>query len=169
MSLLEVEELISPLNSSSCQLDSLTVGPQSLHRQQLIVYRLRPIQFSKCSSSTSPDETCTPPSLVLNYFRPISNLRFLSEVLEKSVASWLISQMNNSNMSEHSTEAALIQVTNDLLLKSTFDTIDHVILINRPEDCVGIKDTGLARFCSFLSDRSFSGEGVILTLCSSDW
>ncbi|KAL1276739.1 hypothetical protein QQF64_036362, partial [Cirrhinus molitorella] len=66
----------------------------------------------------------------------------------------------------HSTETALIRVTNDLLLSSdrgcisllvlldlsaAFDTIDHDILLNR--NYVGISGSALEWFKSYLSDR----------------
>uniref|UniRef100_A0A8C1IL60 Reverse transcriptase domain-containing protein n=1 Tax=Cyprinus carpio TaxID=7962 RepID=A0A8C1IL60_CYPCA len=41
-------------------------------------------------------------------------------------------------------------------LTAAFDTIDHAILISRLEHCVGIRDTALQWFRSYLSDRSFS-------------
>ncbi len=68
----------------------------------------------------------------------------------------------------HSTETALIRVTNDLLLSSdrgcisllvlldlnaAFDTIDHNILLNRLEKSVGISGSALAWLKSYLSDR----------------
>ncbi len=68
----------------------------------------------------------------------------------------------------HSTETALIRVTNYLLLSSdrgcisllvlldlsaAFDTIDHNILLNRLENFVGISGSALAWFKSYLSDR----------------
>ncbi len=68
----------------------------------------------------------------------------------------------------HSTETALIRVTNDLLLSSergyisllvlldlsaAFDTIDYNIILNRLENSVGISGSALAWFKLYLSDR----------------
>ncbi len=116
------------------------------------------------------------PKDLVNY-RPISNLPFLSKILEKVVSSQLYSFLEKNYICEdfqsgfrpyHSTETALIRDTNDLLLSSdrgcisllvlldlstAFDTIDHNILLNRLENFVGISASALAWFKSYLSDR----------------
>ncbi len=116
------------------------------------------------------------PKDLVNY-RLISNLPFLSKILEKVVSSQLYSFLEKNYICEdfqsgfrpsHSTETALIRVTNDLLLSSdrgcisllvlldlsaAFDTIDHNILLNRLENFVGISGSTLAWFKSYLSDR----------------
>ncbi len=112
------------------------------------------------------------PKDLVNY-RPISNLPFLSKILEKVVSSQLYSFLEKNDICEdfrpyHSTETALIRVTNDLLLSSdrgcisllvlldlsaAFDTIDHNILLNRLENFVGISGSALAWFKLYLSDR----------------
>ncbi len=116
------------------------------------------------------------PKELINY-RQISNLPFLSKILEKVVLSQLCSFLEKNAVCEdfqsgfrpyHSTENALIRVTNDLLLSSdhgcisllvllylsaAFDTIDHNILLNRLENDVGIRGSALAWFKSYLSDR----------------
>lgn len=81
--------------------------------------------------------------------------------------------MNNNDIFEkfqsgfrslHSTETALIKVTNDLLraadsgifsiliildLSSAFDTVDHDFLISRLKNYVGISDVALDWFVSY--------------------
>ncbi len=116
------------------------------------------------------------PKDLVNY-RPISNLPFLSKILETVASSQLYSFLEKNYICEdfqsgfrpsHSTETALIRVKNDLLLSSdhgcisllvlldlsaAFDTIVHNILLKRLENSVGISGSALAWFKSYLSDR----------------
>uniref|UniRef100_A0A8C7WTF0 Reverse transcriptase domain-containing protein n=1 Tax=Oryzias sinensis TaxID=183150 RepID=A0A8C7WTF0_9TELE len=79
----------------------------------------------------------------------------------------------------HSTETALLRVSNDLLLAvdsgastvvilldltAALDTVDHRVLLSRLEQSVGVKGTALSWFRSYLGGRSFS---VQLGQCSS--
>ncbi len=123
------------------------------------------------------------PKDLVNY-RPISNLPFLSKILEKVASSQLYSFLEINYICEdfqsgfrpsHSTETALIRVTNDLLVSSdrgcifllvhldlsaVFDTIAHNIILNRIENSVGISGSALAWFKSYLSDRHQLNEEV---------
>lgn len=125
----------------------------------------------------------------LNNFRPISNLPFLAKILEQTVASQLLSHLSSNDLFEpfqsgfrklHSTESALVKVTNDLLMASdsgrisililldfsaAFDTIDHSILINRLETIFGVSDSALEWFKSYLSGRK---QFVVMGDCKSE-
>ncbi|MDG2560415.1 reverse transcriptase family protein, partial [Vibrio parahaemolyticus] len=116
------------------------------------------------------------PEVLANY-RPISNLPFMSKILEKVVADQLCDFLHDNNLFEefqsgfrvhHSTETALVKITNDLLIASdkglvsvlvlldlsaAFDTIDHQILLQRLDHLIGLKGSALSWFKSYLSDR----------------
>lgn len=119
------------------------------------------------------------PTLLQN-LRPISKLPFMSKILEKAVAVHLTAYLEKYNIHDrfqsgfrklHSTETALLKVTNDIMmsadsgeytvlvlldLTSAFDTVNHTILINRPRDLVGMSGSVLDWFSSYISERSFS-------------
>lgn len=113
----------------------------------------------------------------LKNYRPISNLSFLSKTLERVVAEQLQNYLCSNHLHEefqsaykprHSVETALLRVQNDILrslddgnavvlllldLSAAFDTIDHSVLLTRLYD-LGIRDSALAWFESYLSDRA---------------
>ena len=115
---------------------------------------------------------------VLKNFRPISNLTFLSKLIEKVIAERLVSHMQDNGMVEkfqsaykanHSTETALLRVYNDMLfsidqggggilvlldLSSAFDTIDHAMLFNLWQDIFGISGSALDLLKSYLDGRT---------------
>ena len=123
-------------------------------------------------SNLSPEE--------LKNFRPVSNLPFLSKILEKIVLVQLNSHLTENNLCElyqsayrkfHNTETALIKIYNDLLneadvnkisilalldLSAAFDTIDHNILIERLFKTFGLSGKVLDWFRSYLNGRTQS-------------
>ena len=122
----------------------------------------------------------------LKNYRPVSNLPFVSKVLEKVVDKRLEAHLTSNNLHEkhqsayrkfHSTETALLKVQNDILqsldqgnvtvlvmldLSAAFDTIDHGTLLNRLEKEFRILGKPLQWMTSYLSDRyqtvSVNGE-----------
>ena len=114
-----------------------------------------------------------------NNYRPVSNLSFISKLIEGVVARQLTSfcaKKNNLHESMqsaykqcHNTETALLRVKNDLVramdkqqvsllvlldLLAAFDTVDHDILLNVLSTRFDIKGTALNWFQSYLNSRT---------------
>ena len=111
-------------------------------------------------------------------FRPVSNLPFLSKVIERIVIDQMSAhcQLHNLNQAlqsayrcHHSTETALLKVTNDILqgfdrqnatimalldLSAAFDTVNHAIYIDRLSSDYGFEGAPLSWMSSYLSQRS---------------
>ena len=110
-------------------------------------------------------------------FRPVSNLRLLTKVTEKVVATRPTAYLQNNNLFEpfqspykqfHSCETALVRVQNDILrfdnnccvvlllldLSAAFDMVDHTILLNRMSSKFGIKGQVRNWFQSYLNKRT---------------
>lgn len=114
---------------------------------------------------------------VLSNYRPVSNLSFLSKLVERAAGKQLMDYLESSGLlvpvqsayrSHHSTETALLKVMDDLLLavdsknaallvlldlSAAFDTIDHAILLDRMSTRFNIGGPALSWFKSYLSDR----------------
>ena len=110
--------------------------------------------------------------------RPISNLKVVSKLVEKVVATQLTDQVMKHHLDEtfqsayknsHSTETALVRVQNDILcaidnnesvilllldLSADFDTVDYSILLSRLHDRFGVNGTVAAWFESYLTSRT---------------
>ena len=113
-------------------------------------------------------------------YRPVSNLSFISKVLEKVVLKRLQDHKSAHNLSEpfqsayragHSTETAVLRVQNDILraidsgecvflvlldLSAAFDTVSHNITLKRLSSNFGVQDRALEWIKSYLTERSQS-------------
>ena len=116
--------------------------------------------------------------VVFKSFCPVSNLSYISKVVERFEADELLDHATQNGLSEkfqsayrasHSTETALTQVRNDILpsmdsqrstclvllnLSAAFDTLDHVTLLNCLEKRFKIMGVVLKWIESYLLDRS---------------
>jgi len=115
---------------------------------------------------------------IFKNYRPVSNLAFVSKVMEKVAAIRLYKHMNINDLMEifqsaykelHSTETALVRVHNDILmaldgkesvflvlldLSAAFDTLDHQHLTTFLQELIGIDGTALKWFISYLTNRT---------------
>ena len=113
----------------------------------------------------------------LKNYRPVSNLSFVSKILENVVAKRRGSHITSNNLSNvfqsahkklHSTETALLKVHNDITLNmdngrvtaltlldlsAAFDTINHSIRMDRLSVWYGVSGIALSCFRSYLSGR----------------
>jgi len=104
----------------------------------------------------------------------------MSKILEKVVTEQLSAYLEYNNLFDalqsgfqkrHSTETALLKVSNDVLmaadsgqytvlvlldLTAAFDTVDHVIMIQHLQNDFGISGTVLEWFSSYFNGRTFS-------------
>ena len=115
-----------------------------------------------------------------NSYRPISNIAFLSKILERAASiqtinyllkNDLLGKFQSAYRRFHSTETAMSCVTNNILreidsgnevvplmldLSAAFDTINHVLLLERLQHRYGIGGTVLKWFKCYLHNRQQS-------------
>ena len=113
-------------------------------------------------------------------YRPLSNLTFLSKVLEKVVSEQINSHLIENNLhakhqsgykKKHSCETGMFKMVGDvqqmtakrnhvalllLDLSSAFDVLNHDILINRLQVHFGIEGDALTWLTTYLKGRTFS-------------
>lgn len=154
---------IAPLLCSMCNA-SLQSGRMPESQKHAVVYpRLK-------KASLDPDDPSS--------YRPISNLSFVSKLVERVVASRFVrhaecEKLFPANQSAyrqcHSTETAVCIVHNDIVravdrghvtavvlldLSSAFDTVDHQVLLDVLEKRFVVGGVALSWFRSYLADRT---------------
>ena len=184
----EVKQIILSSSNSTCELDSIPttllkscIDTLSVPITTLINLSLSegvfPSVFKTAVVKPLLKKHSLPPEDLSSY-RPISNLNFVSKVLERIIHTRLTNHLHSfpsvcsfqsAYRKFHSTETALLRIHNDLALSineqkvsalvlldlsAAFDTIDHHILINRLFSTFGISESALSLLSSYLLDRS---------------
>ena len=117
--------------------------------------------------------------LIYKNFRPVSNLSFISKLVEKAVLNQFIDHLNKFDLMPehqsayrqgHSCETAVIKLCNDILwnmeaqmvtgcvfmdLSAAFDTVDHELMLDILEKTYGISSVALGWYNSYLHPRAF--------------
>lgn len=162
-------------------------NPEILHRKCATNYNVsrQPITSRRCFPDDFKQAIVKPllkkPSLdkeCLKNYRPVSNISFISKIIEKFVAKRIKDHISSNTQHDnlqsayraaHSTETALLRVHHDIAvsldkgccavqlmldLSAAFDVIDHDILFRRLEYSYGIAGSVLRWLQSYLGDRS---------------
>ena len=183
----EVPELLTKSPAKSCGLDLFPSKLLVRHHQEVV-----PILTQIVNASLTQGEFISElknallrPLLkkagidcIFKNYRPVSNLSFLSKLIERAVCNQITQHTESTGMLEkfqsayrasHSTETALIKVKDDILravdnqrvnclilvnLSATFDTISHPLLLNRLQHPFGIQGTVLKWFENYMLDHS---------------
>ena len=195
----EVRKIISSSPSKSCSLDPIPTSILKLCLDELTPVLTLIVNTSLEFVDFSPElkRAFILPLLkkaildceILKNFRPVSNLSFLSKLIERIVCVQLVDHLKINDLYEvyqsayrqlHSTETALLCVQNDLLqavdthggailvlldFSAAFDTTDHHCLLHILESSFGIQGNVLAWFQSYLTGRT---QTVHIKKCTSE-
>jgi hypothetical protein len=195
----ELKALLLSSPSKTCKLDPI---PAFLLKE--FIDELLPFLAQLCNTSLA--EGCLPESQKraiirpeikkpgldsdnINNYRPISNLTFLSKIIEKVVVRQLVPYLESSTLMPklqsgfrkgHSTETVLLRLISDVCdaidaghvtllalldVSAAFDTVDHGILLTRLRTSFGVVGQALQWVQSFLSGRQMMV--VVGSGCSS--
>ena len=178
------EEIVRKCRVTHCDLDPLDfskVPPAFLNGRFIDIINAT---FSTCEFPSSEKRGLIYPRLkshgldreVLGNYRPITNVSYLSKLIETAMYLQLEAHVQRNNVlpptqsayrTSHSTETAMTRVYSDIIsnldsnlhtiavyldLSSAFDSIDHTLLLDELQS-IGIKDKALETLKSYLSDR----------------
>ena len=188
MSEKEVKEIIMSMKTKCCELDAL---PTSLLKRMIDVCLPSITKIVNLSLETGqftnqwkvaiirPLLKKAGLDLVKKNYRPVSNLSFLSKVIEKAMLKQFNEHCDNYGLlpdyqsayrSNYSCETSLLKLTNDILrnmeskqvtalvmmdLSAAFDTIDHELLLEILQHRYGISDDALGWYDNYLRPRGF--------------
>ena len=188
MSEKEVKEIIMSMKSRCCELDAL---PTSLLKRMIDVCLpsiMKIVNLSLEMGQFTYQWKLAIVRLLLKKlgldlinknYRPVSNLSFLSKVIERVMLTQFNQHCDNYGLlpdyqsayrSNYSCETSLLKLTNDILwnmenkqvtalvmmdLSATFDTVDHELLLEILHHRYGINDDALKWYNNYLRPRGF--------------
>ena len=188
MTVKEVDLIIKQMKTKSCELDDI---PTNILKQMLpqvigLITKIVNLSLEEGVFSTNWKLAVVRPllkkiglELINSNYRPVSNLPFISKVVEKCMLLQLSRHCEDFNLlpdyqsayrENRSCETAVLRVSNDILwafekqsitslvaidLSAAFDTVDHTILLNILNCKFGITGKALKWFDSYLRPRSF--------------
>ena len=184
----EVLDIITKLPNKSCSMDILPtwllkscVDTLLTPITSIINMSLQSGQFPENLKNAVVTPIIKKPSLDpndLKNYRPVSNIKAFSKIIEKVALPQINEHLNKNNLLEpfqsgykalHSTETALLRVKNDIMqaldrqhatflvlldLSAAFDTIDYPILLRRLSQSYNITGHALGWIQSYLTGRT---------------
>ena len=187
LSEIEISKLVQESKSTTCELDVIPT-PKLKDNLQYLTPVITEIVNRSLATGVFPQEwknALIRPllkkkglSLELQNYRPVSNLSFLSKILEKAAlrqitkyieVNKLLPHYQSAYRKNHGVETAMLKMYSDLLsaidnsqvtivvmidLSAAFDTVDIPTVIDILHDEFGIKDTPLKWVESYLTQRS---------------
>ena len=188
VSLEQVEKIITSASNATCALDPIPTAILKQCKDELLPTITHMVNLSLISGEfpQSMKKALVKPLIKkrtldpaeYKNFRPVSNLGFVSKLIERVVAGQLKSHVSAHCLDEklqsayramHSTETALLKVVNDIRssldsnkcvillmldLSAAFDTVDYDILFRRLTHRLGIQGSVLKWLKSYLRSRS---------------
>ena len=185
----EAVKLVRGAANKNCELDPVPTWIIEEFVEDLAPFIAHLINASTRTGSFPSDQKCAMVTPILkkisldpwdlSNYRPVSNLSFISKILERSVYTQLNGYLHAHNLLPakqsayrkfHSTETTLIDILCDVhsavdagqltllaLLdqSAAFDVIDHQILFERLRHSFGLSGKALEWIRSYLTDRSF--------------
>ena len=189
MSSSSVSEIIKSMSTKSCSLDPLPMWmfknclDEVLPIVTYIVNKsLKDGQFPDSLKHALVRPSLKKPNLDSDdhkNYRPVSNLTYMSKIIEKCVHQQLTQYITANDMfakfqsgyrKGHSCETAITKIHNDILLQvdskshvvlmlldlsAAFDTINHSVLLKRLKNYYNIQGTAYNWIKSYLSNRTF--------------
>ena len=184
----EVSQLLRSMSNKSSPLDFI---PTSLLKScsntfSILISHLANLSFTQATFPSNFKLALISPLLKkpglpksdLANFRPISNLNTIGKILERLALARFFphvskspsfSPLQSAYRKFHSTETALLKLTNDIMetidsgkitiltaldMSAAFDTLDHITLLHRLQHTFGLSGYVISWIRSYLTDRS---------------